>query len=113
MVEGPRRSACRASPGPYASQPEPGFPRQGIPLTFCDLLDQPEISAIPPGHCDWFVDETGRQNDGEVCPAVEAHADFVVGDLHICGHVDEVAEDLARLRIFVSTHATGHQTIET
>ena len=65
-------------------------------------MDQTQISAIPPGNCDRFVDETGRQNDGEMGTAMEADGDFAVGDLHVCGQVDEVAEDLARLCIFVA-----------
>jgi hypothetical protein len=34
--------------------------------------------------------------------AVEAHADFIVSDGDVGGHIDEVAEDLARLGIVVA-----------
>jgi hypothetical protein len=42
---------------------------------------------------------------------VEADPDFIVSDGDVGGHVDEVAEDLARLGIVVAAHAAGHQTI--
>ena len=44
--------------------------------------------------------------------AVEAHPDFVLGNCNIGRHIDEVAEDLARLGIIVAAHAASHQTIE-
>jgi hypothetical protein len=38
---------------------------------------------------------------------VEADPDFIVSDGDVGGHVDEVAEDLARLGIVVAAHAAG------
>jgi hypothetical protein len=49
---------------------------------------------------------------GEVGATVEADPDFIVSDGDVGGHVDEIAEDLARLGIVVAAHAAGHQTIE-
>jgi hypothetical protein len=43
---------------------------------------------------------------------VEADPDFIVSDGDVGGHVDEIAEDLARLGIVVAAHAAGYQTIE-
>ena len=39
---------------------------------------------------------------------MEAHPDFVFGDGDVGRHVDEVAEDLARLGVSVSAHAACH-----
>ena len=44
--------------------------------------------------------------------AMELHRDFVVGDGYVGRHVDEIAEDLARLGIVVAAHAAGHKAIE-
>jgi len=44
--------------------------------------------------------------------AMETHPDFVLGDGDVGRHVDEIAEDLARLGVVVAAHATGHETIE-
>jgi hypothetical protein len=44
---------------------------------------------------------------------MEAHRDFVLGDGDIGRHVDQVAEDLARLCIVIAAHAASHQAIET
>src|ERR1700675_140600 len=76
------------------------------------LLDEAERTAVPPGDGDGFVDEAGGEDDREVGAAVEAHADLALGDGDVGGHVDEVAEDLARLNIIVAAHAVGHQAIE-
>jgi hypothetical protein len=43
---------------------------------------------------------------------VEADPDFVVGDSDIGGHVDQVAEDLARFSIVLAAHTAGHDAIE-
>ena len=81
-------------------------------LAFRALLDEAEGAAVPPGDGDGFVDEAGGEDDGEMGAAVEAHADLAVGDGDVGGHVDEVAEDLARLSVIVAAHAAGHQAIE-
>jgi hypothetical protein len=70
------------------------------------------VSPVPPRDRDGFIDETGGEDDREVCAAVEAHPDFVFGDGNVGRHVDEVAEDLARLGVVVAAHAAGHQVIE-
>src|SRR5882672_10138484 len=44
--------------------------------------------------------------------AMESHRDFVLGDGDVGRHVDEIAEDLARLGIVVAAHAAGHEAIE-
>src|SRR5271156_6661538 len=76
------------------------------------LLDEAERAAVPPGDGDGFVDKAGGENDREVGAAVEADADLALGDSDVGGHVDEVAENLARLSVIVAAHAVGHQAIE-
>ena len=44
--------------------------------------------------------------------AVEPHGDFGLGDGDVGWHVDEIAEDLARLGIVIATHTASHETIE-
>src|SRR5207244_5374967 len=91
------------------------FPRHKISLTLRDwrsLLDQAECAAIPPWDYDGFVDEARGENDWEVGTTVEAHPDLTFGDGDIGRHIDEIAEDLARLSIIVSAHAAGHATIQ-
>jgi hypothetical protein len=44
--------------------------------------------------------------------AMEPHRDFVLGDGDFGRHVDEIAENLARLDIVVAAHAAGHEAIE-
>ncbi len=43
---------------------------------------------------------------------MEAHPDFAVRDGDVGRHVDEVAEDQARLGIVVAAHSAGHETVE-
>ena len=45
--------------------------------------------------------------------AVEPYRHFAFRDGNIGGHIDQVAEDLSRLRIVVTAHAVRHQAIET
>jgi hypothetical protein len=75
-------------------------------------LDQAEAAPVPPRDRDWVIDETGGKDDRKMCAAVEAYPDFVLGYGDVGRHVDEVAEDLARLGIVVAAHAAGHQAIE-
>ena len=49
---------------------------------------------------------------GQVGAAMEPNPDFLVRDGDICGHVDEIAEYLARLGVVVAAHTAGHQAIE-
>ncbi|MBO0835819.1 MAG: hypothetical protein J2P28_09900, partial [Actinobacteria bacterium] len=44
--------------------------------------------------------------------AMEAYRDFGGRDRDIGRHVDQVTEDLTRLRIVVSAHAAGHDAVE-
>ena len=43
---------------------------------------------------------------------MESHLHFALGDGHVGGHVDEVAEDLPGLTLGVSAHALGESTIQ-
>ena len=67
---------------------------------------------MPPSDRDGFIDESGGEDDGQMGPAMESEPDFGVGDGDVGWHIDEVAEDLARLSIVVSAHTAGEQTIE-
>ena len=62
-------------------------------------MDQAECAAIPPWDYDGFVDEARGENDWEVGTTVEAHPDLTFGDGDIGRHIDEIAEDLARLTV--------------
>jgi hypothetical protein len=44
---------------------------------------------------------------------MEARPDFALRDGDVGGHIDQVAEDEARLGVVVAAHAAGHETIET
>ena len=79
---------------------------------FSALLDEAERAAIPPRDGDGFVEQSGGEDDGQVSASVEAHRDLALGDGDVGRHVDEVAEDLARLSVTVSAHAAGHEAIE-
>jgi hypothetical protein len=43
---------------------------------------------------------------------MEAQPDFLVGNRNIGRHVNQIAEDLARLSILIAAHAAGHDAIE-
>lgn len=45
--------------------------------------------------------------------AMEPYLDFVLGDGDVGRHVDEIAEDLARLGVVVAAHAVSHEAVET
>ena len=77
------------------------------------MLDEAEISAVPPRYRNRFVEDSRGEDDGEVGAAMEAHDDFVVGDGYVGGHVDKVAEDQAGLCIVVAAHAAGEEAVET
>ena len=76
-------------------------------------MDEAEGIVVPPGDGNRFVEDSGGEDDGQMGAAMEAHPDFAIGDGDVGRHVDEVAEDLARLRVIVSAHASGHEAIET
>jgi hypothetical protein len=76
------------------------------------VLDEAERIAVPPGDGDRFVEDAGGEDDGEVGATMEAHPDFTLRDGDVGGHIDEVAEDEARLGVVVAAHAAGHETIE-
>ena len=59
-------------------------------------MNQAEAAPVPPRDRDGFIDKTGGEDDWQMCTAVEAHLDFVLGDGNVGRHVDEVTEDLAR-----------------
>ena len=40
-----------------------------------------------------------------MCAAVKTDLYFLVADGNICRHIDEIAENLARLRVGVAVHA--------
>jgi len=61
-----------------------------------------------PRNVDGFIEKAGCENDRQMGAAMELHGDFVVGDGYVGRHVDEIAEDLARLGIVVAAHAAGH-----
>ena len=44
---------------------------------------------------------------------MEAHPDFVFSNGDLRRHIDQIAEDLARLCIAVPTHTASHDAIET
>jgi hypothetical protein len=44
--------------------------------------------------------------------AMESYSDFLFGNGDVSRHVDEIAEDLSCLGVFIATHAAGHKTIE-
>ncbi len=71
-----------------------------------------EGSAVPPWDGEGSIDETRGEDDWEMGTPVESHPDFVFGDGDIGRHVDEIAEDLARLSVIVAAHAAGHEAIE-
>ena len=48
-----------------------------------------------------------------MCAAVKADLNFLFADGNICRHIDEVAENLACLRIGVAVHALSDQAIKT
>jgi len=78
-----------------------------------ELLEEPKGAALPPGHFDRFVEESRGENDREVSSAMEPQRNFVVCDGDVGRHVDQIAEDLACLRVAISAHAPGHEAIET
>ena len=111
MHKGARTDPC----GGRGVTRAPTATRHKISLTLRalrSLLDQAEGAAIPPRDGDGFVDEARGEDDGQVGSSVEAHRDLAFGDGDVGRHVDEVAEDLARLSVIVSAHAAGHQAIE-
>ena len=75
-------------------------------------MDQAEGAAIPPRDGNGFVDQTAGEDDGQVGSSVKAQRDLALGDGDVGRHVDEVAEDLARLCVIVSAHAVGDEAIE-
>ena len=48
----------------------------------------------------------------KVGAAVEVHVHLALGDAHVGGGIDEVAEDVARLRLSVAAHAPREQAVE-
>jgi hypothetical protein len=44
--------------------------------------------------------------------AMESYGDFLFGNRDVGWHVDEIAEDLPCLSIFIAAHAAGHEAIE-
>ena len=77
------------------------------------LFDQAKRQAVPPRDGNGFVDQAGGEDDGQVGSSVEAHRNLGFGDGDVGRHVDEVAEDQARLGIVVAAHAAGHEPVET
>jgi len=75
-------------------------------------LKEPQGSAVPPRDFDGFIEQPGGENNGKMGTAMESHRDFVLGDGDFGRHVDEIAENLARLGIVVAAHAAGHEAIE-
>ena len=59
-----------------------------------------------------LIEQARGQHDGEMGAAVEAHGNFGWRGGDIGRHVDQVAEDLARLGIVIATHAAGHDAVE-
>ena len=47
-----------------------------------------------------------------MCPPMEPHPDFVLANGDVGRHIDQVAEDLPRLSIFITTHAASHDAIQ-
>ena len=43
---------------------------------------------------------------------MESYGDFPFGNGDVSRHVDEIAEDLPGLGVFIAAHAAGHETIE-
>jgi hypothetical protein len=73
------------------------------------LLKEPQGSAVPPRDFDGFIEQPGGENNGKMGTAMESHRDFVPGDGDFGRHVDEIAENLARLGIVVAAHRPGGQ----
>lgn len=82
------------------------------PNIWVALFDEPQEPTTPPWDADRVAEEARGQHDREVGAAMEAYANFLVGDGDVSGHVDEVTGDLARLGIIVAAHAAGHEAIE-
>jgi hypothetical protein len=104
MHQGARTDPC----GGRGVTRAPTATRNGIALTLEvgePLLKEPQGSAVPPWDFDGFIEQPGGENDGKVRTAMESHRDFVLGDGDFGRHVDEIAENLARLGIVVAEAA--------
>ena len=93
----------------------PTATRTGIYLTRLagrSLFDQAKGPSVPPRHLNGLIEQAGGEHNWQVSAPVEFDPDFIVRDIDLGRHIDEVAEHLAGLSILVTTHATGHDAIE-
>ena len=60
---------------------------------------------VPPWDLERRVQEFGSDDDRQVGAAVEMDMDLTFGDFDIGGRIDQIAEDIARLRLGVTAHA--------
>ena len=111
MAEAVVETAVAGTPRRHACQHRPGFPRFRNALAL-GLAAQREPGAIPPRHRGRLPEDLGAEHDRYVRSAVEGHRDLLRRDLDGRGHVDEVAEDPAGLRLGIASHAPGETTEE-
>ena len=68
---------------------------------------QPQLQTVPPRDSDRFVKQPGGEEDGQVGTAVKADLDFAIRYGDVGGNVDQIAKDLAGLRIGIAAHGLG------